>query len=256
MAKKYMPDQARLPELLELVKGSDSVELKLTVSDTDVRSVVQSLGMDPLDAQIRQAVFFDTPDLRLNQAGVVVRARRIQGGRGDTVIKLRPVVPAQLPDELRRAGSFGVEVDVIPGGFVCSASMKGKATAEEVRKVILQDAPIKGLFSKDQRAFYKQHAPEGLKLNDLSILGPITLLKLKYVPEGFSRSIVAELWLFPDGSRILELSTKCLSGEALQVGSEWRAYLDQRGVLVSDEQQTKTKAALAHFSSLLRAVMA
>ena len=185
MAKKYMPDQARLPELLELVKGSDSVELKLTVSDTDVRSVVQSLGMDPLDAQIRQAVFFDTPDLRLNQAGVVVRARRIQGGRGDTVIKLRPVVPAQLPDELRRAGSFGVEVDVIPGGFVCSASMKGKATAEEVRKVILQDAPIKGLFSKDQRAFYKQHAPEGLKLNDLSILGPITLLKLKYVPEGF-----------------------------------------------------------------------
>jgi inorganic triphosphatase YgiF len=35
--------------------------------------------MDPLDAQIGQVVFFDTPDLTLNTHGVVVRARRVQG---------------------------------------------------------------------------------------------------------------------------------------------------------------------------------
>ena len=40
---------------------------------------------------------FDTPDPRLNKSGVVVRARRVQG-RGDvTVIKLRPIVPGELP---------------------------------------------------------------------------------------------------------------------------------------------------------------
>ena len=248
---KYRPDQGLLAELLELVKGSDSVELKLTVADTDVRSVVQSLGMDPLDAEIRRAVFFDTPDLQLNRAGVVVRARRIQGGHGDTVVKLRPVVPDQLSKEDRRSSSFNVEVDVMPGGFVCSASMKGKATAEEVREVILREAPVKGVFSKEQRSFYKEHAPRGLKLNDLSILGPVTLLKLKYTPEGFTRRVVAELWLFPDGSRILELSTKCRSAEAFQAGTEWRAFLDKRGVVLTDEQQTKTRTALAHFSSLL-----
>ena len=43
--------------------------------------------MDPLQAHIRQVVFFDTPELTLSKAGVVVRARRIQGGEGDTVIK-------------------------------------------------------------------------------------------------------------------------------------------------------------------------
>jgi len=246
-----MPGNDRISELMGLVKGSDTVELKLSVPDTDVRSVVESLGMDPLDAQIRQVVFFDTPDLKLNQAGVVVRARRIQGGRGDTVVKLRPVVPDQLSKDMRRSPSLGVEVDVMPGGFVCSASMKGKATAEEVREVILGNAAIKGLFSKEQIKFYKEHAPSDLKLNDLAILGPITLMKLKYIPEGFKRSMVAELWLFPDGSRILELSTKCLSAEALQVGTEWRAYLGERGVELSDEQQTKTKTALAHFSAML-----
>ena len=37
--------------------------------------------------------------------------------------------------------------------------------------------------------------------------------------------MVAELWLYPDGSRILELSTKCPPAEAFQVAAEARAYL-------------------------------
>jgi hypothetical protein len=40
---------------------------------------------------------FDPPDLRLNKSGVVVRARRVQGRGDDTVIKLRPIVPGELP---------------------------------------------------------------------------------------------------------------------------------------------------------------
>jgi hypothetical protein len=87
---------ADLQQLLELTKGADSVELKLTVPDSERRSTVASLGMDPPDAQIRQVFVFDTPDLRLNKSGVVVRARRVQG-RGDvTVVKLRPIVPGEL----------------------------------------------------------------------------------------------------------------------------------------------------------------
>ena len=60
------------------------------------RATVDALGMDPLEAQIRQVFFFDTPDLALNKVGVVVRARRVQGRGDDTVVKLRPIVPDQL----------------------------------------------------------------------------------------------------------------------------------------------------------------
>src|SRR6059036_473245 len=90
----------QLGELLGLIKGADSVELKLTVPDADHRSAVTALGMDPLDAQIRQVYFFDTPDLTLNQQGIVLRARRVQRKGDDSVVKLRPVVPAELSDEL------------------------------------------------------------------------------------------------------------------------------------------------------------
>ena len=63
--------------------------------------------------------------------------------------------------------------------------------------------------------------------------------------------MVAELWLYPDGSRILELSTKCLPSEAFQVGVESRAYLESQGLDLSAEQQTKTKTALEFFAAEL-----
>jgi hypothetical protein len=67
-------------------QGADSVELKLTVPESDQRSAVEALDMDPIDAQIRQVHFFDTPDVALNDKGVVVRARRVQGKGDDTVV--------------------------------------------------------------------------------------------------------------------------------------------------------------------------
>lgn len=121
------PDE--LEEVLGLVQGSDTVELKMTVGENAISTTSQALGFDSLDAEIRHIVLFDTPDLALYRSGVVVRARRIQGGGGDTVVKLRPVVPGQLPSEVRSAKRFGIETDAMPGGFVCSGSMKGKSTA-------------------------------------------------------------------------------------------------------------------------------
>ena len=63
-------------ELRRLVKGADSIELKLTIPERSYRSAAEALGVDPLDAQIRQVFFFDTADLDLNKVGVVARARR------------------------------------------------------------------------------------------------------------------------------------------------------------------------------------
>jgi hypothetical protein len=86
--------------LLDLIKGSDTVELKLTVPDSDLASTRQSLGLDPLEAQIRQ-VCSSTLRPGAEPSGLIVRARRRQGGIGDTVVKLRPVYPEQLLKESR-----------------------------------------------------------------------------------------------------------------------------------------------------------
>ena len=238
----------QIVELLSLLKGSDSVELKLTVPEEHQRSAVQGLGMDPLEAQIRQVFFFDTPDLALDGSGVVVRARRIQGKGEDSIVKLRPVVPTDLPDELRRSASFRVEVDAMPGGFVCSGTLKGAPKVGDVRRAVAGELPIKKLFSKEQRAYYAEHAPEGVTFDDLTVLGPIFVLKLRFTPDELGRRLVAEMWLYPDGSRLLELSTRAGTGEAFQAAAELRAFLGERGVDVSGEQETKTRKALQYFA--------
>jgi hypothetical protein len=240
---------AQLVEVLALTKDADSVELKLTVPDPERFATVNALGIDALDAQIRQVFFFDTPDLDLNQHGVVVRARRVQGRGDDSVVKLRPVVPNELPDELRRSRNLVVEVDAMPGGYVCSASMKGALGTTDVKKVAAGDRPIRKLYSREQRAFFEANAPAGVGLDDLAVLGPITVLKVRFSPEDYKRRLVAELWLYPDGSRILELSTKCAPTEGFQVAAELRAFLSGKGVDLSGEQQTKTKAALEYFAA-------
>ncbi len=240
----------QIAEMMELIKGSDTVELKLTVPESDHRSAAGALGMDPLDAQVRQVFFFDTPDLALSKQGVVVRARRVQGKGDDTVVKLRPVVPDNISAKLRKSPSFGIEVDAMPGGFVCSASFKGVAQAN-VRATVREQLPLRKLFSKEQRAFYAEHAPEGLALDDLSVLGPIFVLKLKFLPTELARRLVAELWFYPDFSRILELSTKCAPSETFQVAAEVRAFLVGRGVDLSGEQETKTRKALEFYAEHL-----
>jgi hypothetical protein len=113
----------RLVEMLSLIGDADSVELKLTVPEAAQRSAIAALDLDPLEAQIRQVFFFDTPDLALSRQGVVARARRVQRKGSDSVVKLRPVVPDELPDDLRRSSSFVVEVDAMPGGYVWSRAM-------------------------------------------------------------------------------------------------------------------------------------
>jgi hypothetical protein len=68
------------------------------------------------------------------------------------------------------------------------------------------------------------------------------------VPPGLDRRLVAELWLYPDNSMILELSTKCAPSEALEVAGELRDFLTAAGVDLEGEQETKTRRALEFFT--------
>jgi hypothetical protein len=113
--------------------------------------------------------------------------------------------------------------------------MKGMLRPTDVRTAVAGELPVRKLFSKEQRAFYAAHAPEGLALDDLTILGPIFVLKLRLTPKKLNnRRLVAEIWGYPDGSRVLELSTRCGTTEAQAaelrpfLGEGWRSPASRR----------------------------
>ena len=74
-------------------------------------------------------------------------------------MKLRPVVPDELSPELRASPNFGVEVDAMPGGFVCSGSLKAKLPEPHVKAAAGGGKPIRKLFTKEQRAFFAAQVP-------------------------------------------------------------------------------------------------
>ncbi len=55
--------------------------------------------------------------------------------------------------------------------------------------------PLRELFSKEQLAFHDAHAPAGITMDKLVILGPTFLLKVKHQPKSkdFDRPITMEM---------------------------------------------------------------
>ena len=127
--------------------------------------------MDPLQCEIRQVWFLETPDLALDKAGVVVRARRSQRKGDDTVVKLRPVVPSELPKAVRAAPNVRRRGGRLPAAFVCSGSMKGAPAAGTVLEAMAGERRCASCSRRPQRALFAAHAPEGVTLDDLKPSG-------------------------------------------------------------------------------------
>ena len=140
----------------------------------------------------------------------------------------------------------------MPGGFVCSGSFKAKLPEPHVRAAVAGGQADPEAVHQGAAGLLRSQVPS-VEIDDLSVLGPITVFKLKFRPKELAgRKMVAELWNYPDGSRIVELSTKCAPGETFQVAAETRAFLFERGVELTGEQQTKTRTALEFFANELK----
>ena len=154
-----------------------------------------------------------------------------------------------------RSTAFNVEVDALPGRLRVLGVVQGPDDrAPTIREAVRGEMPLRKLFTKDQRAFYKEHAPAGLSSTTCRSLGPTFILKSAFqAPSRRSPRSSRSSGSTRTASRILELSTKCLPNEAFQVAAEARGYLGAHGIEVgAGTQQTKTKTALEFFSAHLR----
>ncbi len=245
-------DADRLAQLLEILPGADAIELKLSIPQVEQRTVLDRLGIDSLDAEIRQVAFLDTPDLRLSAAGVVLRARRTQRKPADLTVKLRPMLPADVPAGLRGHKGFKVEVDASPSGYTSSCSLSAEVPDHKIKDLMTGNRRVSRLLSDAQRPMLLDRMPEGLDVDELQVLGPVHLLKCKFAPGGDrTKKMVAEFWLLPDGGRILEISTKSPTEQAFRAAAEAKVFLAQHGADLGAPQEMKTQSVLATFAALV-----
>ncbi|WP_436530841.1 hypothetical protein [Actinoplanes sp. HUAS TT8] len=226
----------------KLTGQAERVELKVVSSERQCRS----LKIERAAAQTRRVFFLDTPDLALYRHGLVVRIRDLGDRPDDAVVKLRPIDSHTVPKWLRRQNTLEVEIDAMPGQRVCSGSLKVRLGRGVVARTRAAGRPLAKLLAQPQRRLLAACAPGGLDLGELAVFGPVEVHKHKFQPAGFDRQLAAEKWAFPDGSTVLELSTRCPVGQAPEVATRLTAILSAHGVSPSEPQLTKTEMTLRY----------
>ncbi len=136
----------------------------------------------------------------------------------------------------------------MPGGYVCSASYKGTLSKPRVKERSRASWDFESCSRSRSASSSAPTRRTASSSTTCSCSGPVNVFKLKTCPKALRQKLAVELWNYPDGTRILELSTKCDPVEAFEVAAETRAYLSGAGVELGDAQQTKTRTALEYFA--------
>ncbi len=234
------------------IAGADQVEIKITVPEDDKVRAAVALDLDPAKASKRSIYFFDTPDLDLYAAGLVVRARAIDADTDDSTVKIRPADPRTIDKKWRDTDGFKLEADVVGEKVVMSASLKSPQKPDEIKDAAAGKRAISKLFSPDQETFLNAFSKSPIDLDSLSVLGPIETLRLEVDRPGLAYELTAERWTMPDGGKLLELSIKCPPQEAAVARKAFEGFLAGHGLDAHGVQKTKTKTALESFAKRLK----
>ena len=232
---------------LDQLEDVDRVELKWAVADGVLDALLGAVELDALESEIRQVYYFDTSDLTLLRHGVVLRARHLQRGESDLVAKLRPVVPAEVSEKWRATSGFTIEAEVAPGLDMYTAALKCFRRQGHLQETLGGQRTVQALFSKRQRAMLRECGAAKIAWPSLQAHGPVSVLRVRGAAQRLGLRVVVELWRYPDGSSIVEVSTKVPPSDLAEASARLSA-LHELGFEIADEQETKTERTLTFFA--------
>jgi hypothetical protein len=232
--------------------GTEAVEIKATIPTHQVRNALKSHHLDQNNDDERYIYFFDTPDLNLFSAGIVIRARRRIGDQHDTTVKFRPVDPNSVSEDWRRFAGFKIEADASEKGVVKSASLTMPVQKGHIKQVARGHKSVPSLFTDDQKMFLFTLAEKKVDIAKIVPLGPIRASRWKINSDALPWPMTVELWKRGDGATILELSIKVPVIQAAAATAGFFALLAEVGAERDNAQQAKTRWALNFYADRLR----
>jgi hypothetical protein len=171
------------------ITAMDAVEIKVTIRPDQELRAERTMGVNENTADVRLLYFYDTPDLDLFKAGVVLRARLVRDDGDDSTVKVRPAELADVARDWRRVKGFKLEADWVGDRMICSASLTDRQQRGEIDEVAKGKRAINKLFSNDQERFLAEFYNNRVEFGKLRVLCPIRVLRWKPKHETFpSRS--------------------------------------------------------------------
>lgn len=229
-----------------------AVEIKVTVRPDQELRAERAMALNEDTAEVRVLYFYDTLQLDLFNAGVVLRARLVKGDKDDSTVKFRPVETTKIAEEWRQLKGFKLEADCVGDRVICSASLTTPQKRNEIDDVANGKRPIEKLFSKNQERFLGEFYKGTVDFEKLHVLGPIRVLRWKVKQKGFAHELTLEEWRLPNGEDLVEVSIKTPPGKASQAQKDFDQHLRELGLDPEGAQETKTRTALNYFVSAAR----
>jgi hypothetical protein len=232
-----------------LTAGAETIEIKATILQAHIRTALEHYGLTRINDELRLIYFFDTPDLVLQSAGIIARARRVIGDQHDSTIKFRPVQPESVARRWRKYRDFKIEVDASERGLVKSASLSMPVARGQIKRVVAGKKNIRSLFTEEQEDFLDEMANTRIDFRKIVTMGPLRAQRWDFEDPACPWPITAELWEREDKSTMMEVSVKALVGQAAAVMAGFMAFLAEVGVQRDASPQAKTRWALEHYAA-------
>jgi len=236
-----------------------NAEIKVTVSNAAVEQALDLLQLRPGDAEKLQICFAEdspggvTPQTRLLNEHIVLRARQRTGGRDDDcTVKIRPCRISQITPKLLALSAdensgFKLEVDWTGDNNVLAASFTVDLSGHPVAQARAEQASLSSLFTDKQADFLRDCADIEVNLAALTLLDK-TVTALRWKPMRFDGAttadkIRAERWTVDDLD-FLEFSIMAPVADARQEHAKLVAFLRAKGIQPPASQVTKTQQVL------------
>jgi len=211
------------------------VEVKLLLSPPTIQTVIASLNFGK--ETVTQVYFFDTDALDLLKQGVIVRVR--QGADNDLTVKMRVPEGNQQVDTTQLREHFPCEIDRTGAGEDTDYSVRCKYKAPQVPETGID---ISRLLSSPQERLLRE-ARVSIDWVRVMRIANIKSTKWETTAQSPFRKLALELWEWSAGS-ILEISTKVSPDSGAATYAELQRLLKMKGLSLSAEQGTKTRAVL------------
>jgi len=210
-------------------------EAKLLLSPPTIQTVIASLSFEKQTTT--RVYFFDTGALGLLKQGVIVRVR--QGADNDLTVKVRVPEGDKQVDTARLRKLFPCEIDRTGTGEDTDYSVRREYKAPQVPET---GSDINSLFSPQQQRLLRE-AHASIDWARVMRIANIKSTKWETTAQPSFRKLALELWEWSAGS-ILEISAKVSPETGPATYAELQRLANKKGLSLSAEQGTKTRAVL------------
>lgn len=220
------------------VQRPEGGEIKVLLSDQNTNETINWLKRQKADFSQRHIFLFDTPDLSLHQAGVILRIRRKQDDSYDVTTKIRDREIVEFPDISKKSKKhLKCEWDIIQESFMSCALVKKQ-------KKILGSIDMRNpqsYFDSDQKKLINSRTDISWK--NVRSFDRINAAKWKLDSDNMP-TVSFELWSLPNGKRFIEVSKEFDGDDFKKEKEELLEFLRKNDLVVAKDQISKTQLAL------------